>query len=207
MAPRRPSVLPGLLVDVGVTLVIFIHWMVVGAVVDGMGNDEGARKGWSLWVAIFTVIVNIYTLWRSYGVLYRGDDPSDHPETILGMFAEIVSLAQCWGALFCCVRVWSLEPLHPFQSRPLLHNLGNSVFEMSLVQVRTLPLLIALDHLLTSSFCPGTGRGRLGGRGARHGRGAHRRMAGCLRWRHPRRQHVFHLARLWAARLVGEWSG
>jgi hypothetical protein len=128
------SAVPGFLVDASICLAIFVHWLVIGIVVDQTGNSVEARKYASLWIAIATLGSNIITVGRSYVFLTNRGDPKRRPESIFGLFCEIVSLAQGWGALFCVVRVWGLETDHPFQTKPFLHNIGNSVFEMSLVQ-------------------------------------------------------------------------
>lgn len=124
----------GLFIDSFVAVGLFVHWLAVGLIVDeAAGNTDAARKAGSTWVAVVTLGVNVSTLVRSY-VLIRKDLPQHHPETVLGLFFEIVSLAQGWGTLFCAARVWSLEAGHPFNAKPFLHNVANSVFEMSLVQ-------------------------------------------------------------------------
>ena len=128
------SAIPGFLLDASVALGLFIHWVLVGIVVDQTGNHVDGRKIASLWLFIATVGTNILTLGRSYLFLQGRQDPGSRPETIFGLFCEIVSLAQGWGTAFCFARVWSLESDHAFQAKPFLHNVGNSVFEMSLVQ-------------------------------------------------------------------------
>lgn len=127
-------VLTGFLLDACIATMLFVHWFVVGAIVDQTGNHEEARKYASLWLCIATIGTNAFTLGRSYLFFQGQQDPAKRPETTVGLFCEIVSLAQGWGTAFCFVRVWSLEPDHPFQKRPFLHNIGNSVFELSLVQ-------------------------------------------------------------------------
>jgi hypothetical protein len=67
-------------------------------------------------------------------MITRKGTSEEHPETVLGLFFEIVSLAQAWGALFCAARVWSLEVDNPFNTKPFLNNIADSVFQMSLVQ-------------------------------------------------------------------------
>ena len=128
------SPVPGVIMDASIALGLFLHWLVVGIVVDQTGNSVDARKWASLWLFIATVGTNVFTIGRSYIYLSSGGDPSKRPETMFGLFCEIVSLAQAWGLSFCFVRVWELEADHPFQTKPFLHNVGNSVFEMSLVQ-------------------------------------------------------------------------
>lgn len=127
-------VIHGLLLDSFVAVGLFVHWFTVGLIVDAAaGNTNDARKAGSVWVAVATLGVNGITLVRSY-VFIQKDSPERRPETVLGLFFEIVALAQGWGALFCAARVWSLEASHPFNTKPFLHNIANSVFEMSLVQ-------------------------------------------------------------------------
>lgn len=128
------SALPGFLLDAAVCVLLFVHWLVVAVVIDATGNTEDGRKYASLWLFIATMGTNAATLVRSYLFLSNGNDPKNRPETVFGMFSEIVSIAQGWGTLFCFVRVWGLEADHPFQTKPFLHNVANSVFEMSLVQ-------------------------------------------------------------------------
>lgn len=128
------SAIPGVITDASVCTAIFVHWLVVGIIVDQTGNSVDARKYASLWIAIATLGSNIVTIGSSYVFLTGQNNPKKRPESIFGLFCEIVSLAQGWGALFCCVRVWGLEADHPFQTKDFLHNIGNSVFEMSLVQ-------------------------------------------------------------------------
>lgn len=128
------SFVPGLLLDASVCIALFLHWITVGIIVDATGNNTDARKAASVWLAVATIGSNVATIGRSY-VFHTGrDDPKQRPESIFGLFCEIVSLAQGWGTGFCVARVFSLEADHPFQSRPFLHCIGNSVFEMSLVQ-------------------------------------------------------------------------
>lgn len=129
----RGSAIAGFLFDSSITLAIFLNWLIVGIIVDQTGNHVDARKAASVWIAVATLGSNITTIGRSY-LFVRADEPKKRQETIFGLFCEIVSLAQGWGALFCLVRVWGLEMDHPFQGKPFLHNIANSVFEMSLVQ-------------------------------------------------------------------------
>ena len=127
------AILKGVTTDALVCTAIFVHWLFVGMIVDQTGNSVDARKIASLWIAMVTLGSNVITIGRSY--VFLGENKAkERPETIFGLFFEIVSLAQGWGALFCYVRVWGLDADHPFQTRDFLHNIGNSVFEMSLVQ-------------------------------------------------------------------------
>ena len=134
MGTRR--YLPGLFVDTGVTLGLFLNWVVVALIVDHAADGEG-RKGASLYLAISSLVVNFAALYRSFSGIGDNEYARNHPETVLGLFFELVSLAQGWGCAFCAARVWSLDSTAAFHADPFLHQLGNSIFEMSLVQSGT----------------------------------------------------------------------
>lgn len=121
-------------IDVGVCVVLFLQWLVFGVIVDTVGNDPDTRKAVSLYLAASTSGVVGFRTARSYLFLWSENDPSDRPKTIVGMFADVVSLTQAFGMAFCCVRVWTLDVDHKFQTNSFLDNLGTSVFEMSMIQ-------------------------------------------------------------------------
>ena len=105
----------------------------MGFIVD-VANLDGWHKGESLYLAITTLGVNAATLVRYFNILGNAMPQESHPETVVGMFLEICSLAQGWGTAFAAAREWSLPTGHEFFADPFLHKVGNSVFEMSLVQ-------------------------------------------------------------------------
>tara|TARA_Y100000389_G_scaffold132419_1_gene129853 strand:- start:1982 stop:2527 length:546 start_codon:yes stop_codon:yes gene_type:complete len=123
---------PGFWIDAAQCLLVFIHWLACGLIVD-LNNFDSAHKGVSLYLAILTVSVNFYRLSRSLSILGT-QSAQDYPETVLGLWFEIVSQAQGWGLAFCAAREWSLDANDDFFKDPFLHKLANSVFEMSLVQ-------------------------------------------------------------------------
>ena len=112
---------------------ILIHWLIAGLIVD-LAKLDGAHRGVSLYLGISTVAVNFVLLARSFLLLGDARPGQNHPETVLGLWFEIVSQAQGWGLAFCAAREWSLESTDPFFDDPFLHKAANSVFEMSLVQ-------------------------------------------------------------------------
>ena len=126
-----PAWTTGALRDVAVLVVILLQWIVVSLVVDSAGADAGARRAASLYLALSSVSVNAYTIYGSFRVLGKTDVPT---ETVLGLFCEVVSMAQAWGCAFCAARTWSLADDHPFHQNSFIQNSADSVFEMSLVQ-------------------------------------------------------------------------
>jgi hypothetical protein len=129
---RRDSWRTGFLFDLVVALGLFIHWIVVGLIIDEANLDW--HKGASLYLAVVTLGVNAATLARSFSILGAALPQETHSETVVGMFLEVCSLAQGWGCAFLAAREWSLPSTDPFFSDPFLHKTANSIFEMSLVQ-------------------------------------------------------------------------
>ena len=137
--------------DAGVCAFIFVQWIVVGLVVDAAAGDVNmsrtykvteksdglnARKAAALYLAISTMVVNIAMLTYSYLKINNRNETKKHPETLLGVFFEVLSSAQSWGLWFCAARTWSLDRTHPFFKDSFLQQLFDGVFEMTLVQVR-----------------------------------------------------------------------
>ena len=94
-------------------------------------DSLAARKGVSIYVALFSLAVNGHSFGRSVSFLGGADAP---PESIFGLFAEILNLTQLWGTAYAAARYWSLPDAHPHMSHSLLHAESESIFEMSLVQ-------------------------------------------------------------------------
>jgi hypothetical protein len=112
---------------------LLLQWLVVGIIIDQAGLDSW-HKGATLYLAISTLTVNLVMFVRTFSVLGTPDAGDQHPETVFGLFLEVCSLAQGWGCAFAAARSWSLPDIDPYHAEPLLHKIGNSVFEMSLVQ-------------------------------------------------------------------------
>lgn len=111
---------------------VFLNWLVVSLVVDAAApNDLAARAGASVYISVFSVVANAWSFGRSVSFLGSPDPP---PESIFGLFAEIVNLTQAWGALYTTARYWSLKDDHAHMARSLLHTTSTSIFEMGLVQ-------------------------------------------------------------------------
>jgi len=124
--------------DVAKALFVFAQWTVLGFIVDvGLGGDVDWRKGVTVVLLFTTWSINIYSLTRSYMALGRTNLGSDYAETIPGLFLEIVTLMQAFGVLWCFARLFALDHStaegRVFWDQSFLSQLGNSIFEMSLV--------------------------------------------------------------------------
>lgn len=127
-----------LLVDLAKALFVFAQWTVLGFIVDvGLGGDVDWRKGVVVFLLISTWSVNIYSLTRSYTALGRTNLGPEYTETLPGLFLEIVTLMQAFGILWCFARLFALDQStaqgQAFWAESFLSQLGNSIFEMSLV--------------------------------------------------------------------------
>lgn len=118
-----------LLRDAGLLAAVFFNWLLCSALSDFISAGLAAKKVLSLYIAAVALAANSYSLLRSVSFLGSGKAPS---ETLTGMFAEIVNLAQLWGALFACARYFSLDDGHAFMSQSLMHSTADSIFEMSM---------------------------------------------------------------------------
>lgn len=127
----------GALLDVGTAVALLVNWLAVSLIVDATSeHDEnsGTRKGASLWLLFSSLGLTTLSTWRSFRIFGDPNAATKAPETVLGVFSEIVAWAETWGVCFLAARTWSLPDDHAFHTNHFLHNVGNSVFEMSLVQ-------------------------------------------------------------------------
>ena len=129
----------GFLVDAGRALYVFAQWTILGFIVDvALDGDHDWRKGISMFLLVSTWLINIYSLTRSYLALGLTNLGPEYNETILGLFLEIITLMQAFGISWCTARLWSLDQVsvqgQAFWAESFLSQLGNSIFEMSLVQ-------------------------------------------------------------------------
>ena len=121
------------LFDVTVMVGLFLHWLTVGLIVDAASADQTGREVASLWLALSSIAVSAWRLYVSFSQL--GTPPSrTAPETVVGVFSEIVAISETFGVCFMAARTWSLPSSDPFHQNDFLHNTANSVFEMALVQ-------------------------------------------------------------------------
>lgn len=112
--------------------VVFVNWIIAAIIVDAAAPDSIAtRRRVSIYVALFSLAINGFSFGRSVSFLGGADAP---PESIFGLFAEILNLTQLWGTAYAAARYWSLPDGHPHMSHSLLHAESESIFEMSLVQ-------------------------------------------------------------------------
>ena len=87
--------------------------------------------GASIYLAVITSTVTLFLLWQSYMKIGQKDAAKKNPETLIGLWTEILNIVQSFGMLFLMARVLSLDKTHAFNSRSFLHNAANSAFEMS----------------------------------------------------------------------------
>tara|TARA_B110000971_G_scaffold221385_1_gene268304 strand:- start:1360 stop:1968 length:609 start_codon:yes stop_codon:yes gene_type:complete len=96
----------GLLKDIGLFALVLLHWTIVSAIVDASTNNVDVRKGVSVWIFVFAAIVNGISITRSWLFLGSNNGP---PETIVGLFFEIVNLTNVWGSAFAVSRYFSRD--------------------------------------------------------------------------------------------------
>lgn len=112
--------------------VVFLNWIVCALIVDAAAPENlGVRKGASIYIALFSIVVNAWSFGRSVSFLKGANAPS---ESIFGLFAEILNVTQVWGTMYAASRYWSLPDEHLHMRHSLLHAESESIFEMSLVQ-------------------------------------------------------------------------
>lgn len=136
---RRFAVVRGQLIDIAVAAFLLFHVLIVALAVDaastGTAEDDREPRRWaSLWIGVINSAILSYSFYRSFSYIGDASALTHSPETIFGVFAEIVSITFCFGPLFCAARTWSAASDSPFHSKSFLHNSFDSVFEMSLVQ-------------------------------------------------------------------------
>ena len=122
---------PGAIWDFSVLVAVFLQWLILSLAIDAAGGDVGARKGASLYLGLSTLAVNAYQLYTSFRWIGK---PTAPPESVVGLFCEIVNLTQGWGTAFCAARTWSLPAGNPFHDVSFLQQNADSIFEMGLVQ-------------------------------------------------------------------------
>lgn len=124
----------GTLWDVGLTLFQLAHAILVGYFVDAAGNGETLKKGVAIYLPCIHFAIVSYLLWQQYVKVGQKDGAKKNPETLLGLWCEVLNVVFAFGALFNCARVWALPSTDPFHANPFLHNLADSVYESSMVQ-------------------------------------------------------------------------
>jgi hypothetical protein len=122
----------GLLKDVGLFALVLFHWTIVSAIVDASSEDVEVRKGVSIWIFVFATLVNGFSISRSWMFLGSNRGP---PETIIGLFFEVINLTHVWGSAFAVSRFYSRDPVVDvlFFNQTLLAVEFESWVEMGLV--------------------------------------------------------------------------
>ena len=132
MVASRQSRVRSLFSDIGLFLLVFLHWILTSVIVDATTNDVETKKRVSVWIFVFSALVNGFSISRSWMFLGSGKGP---PETIIGIFFEIVNLVQIWGSAFAMSRYYSRDPEVDIEwfNATLLNSEFVSFVEMSLV--------------------------------------------------------------------------
>lgn len=134
MATTRSSAFMATLWDAGLTLFQLLHAILVGFFVDQAGNGEALKKGAALYLPLIHFAIVSYLLWTTYMKIGTKDGAKKNPETLIGIWLEIVNIVLAFGVLFNAARVWGLPSENEFHLNPFLHNLADSVYESSMVQ-------------------------------------------------------------------------
>lgn len=121
-----------LLKDIGLFALVFFHWVVVSAVVDASTSSLDVKRGCSIWIFLFATLVNGISISRSWLLLGSGRGP---PETIFGLFFEIVNITHVWASLFAVSRYFSRDSVNDaiFFNQSLLEVEFECFVEMGLV--------------------------------------------------------------------------
>ena len=121
-----------LLKDVSLFVLVFVHWIAASLIVDAATDSTYAKKGVSVWIFVFAAVVNAFSITRSWMFLGSGKGP---PETIIGIFFEIVNTSHVWGSLFTVARLFSRnEETDPFLfNQTVVEIQYESLIEMGLV--------------------------------------------------------------------------
>tara|TARA_B100000575_G_scaffold263181_1_gene238129 strand:- start:4774 stop:5409 length:636 start_codon:yes stop_codon:yes gene_type:complete len=120
--------------DLAVAIGFFASWSIVASIVDASGAEAGVRQAASLTLSVLFVAINGWSLYSSFRLLGTPRERQKAPETVIGIFAEIIALAQTFGVCYLAARTWSLPDDDSFHNNTFLANAASSVFEMSFVQ-------------------------------------------------------------------------
>ena len=118
--------------DVFLTLLVLGNWILTGLICDAFfSNEKLTKQGFTVWAVGFSAVINGGSFLRSF---QSTGSKRAAPESLFGIWCEIVNLSQLWGVSFALARYAQLDDAHPFFQQTLLHNLAESVWEMGLVQ-------------------------------------------------------------------------
>jgi hypothetical protein len=120
----------GMLCDIAWFCLVLVHWLIISCVVDACTESVDVRKSVSIWFFLFALAINGINITRSWMFLGTHDTP---PETLIGLFFEIINLTHVFGSLFAVARYFSLESTHPVFNMSLVELQFDSYIEMALV--------------------------------------------------------------------------
>jgi hypothetical protein len=122
------------LIDLSLLVLVLTNWILVCGVTDATTDSKVIRQWVSVYIAVFSFLVNFLNVLYSWSYIGSKDAPR---ESIIGLFCQICNQTQVWGSLFASARYWSLEEGNSFYANSLMQAESESMFEMSLVQSGT----------------------------------------------------------------------
>ena len=157
----RNAALMGTLWDVGLFLFQLAHALLVGFFVDAAGNGETLKKGVAIYLPCIHGSIVLYLLWMSYMKIGTKNAARKNPETLFGIFSEILNITLFFGVLYNCARVWSKPSTDPFHQAKFLDSMLIAIYDSSMIQAGkysavnycTLPKFNTLTWHLCVSVC------------------------------------------------------
>lgn len=124
----------GALMDIGLTLFQLLHLCLIGFFVDAAGGGETLRIGAAIYLPIIHGAIVLYLLWDAYIKIGKKGAAAKNPETLLGIWCEVINVVMFFGVLYNFSRVVFLPSGNPIHTTSFLDNLLISVYESSMVQ-------------------------------------------------------------------------
>lgn len=120
--------------DVGLTLFQLAHLCLVGFFVDAAGGGESLRIGAAIYLPIIHGAICLYLLWDAYIKIGKKGAAAKNPETLIGIWCEVINVVMFFGVLYNFSRVVFLPSGNPIHTTSFLDNLLISIYDSSMVQ-------------------------------------------------------------------------
>lgn len=134
MANTRMSAWMDTAWDVGLTLFQLLHAILAGFLVDAAGNGETLKKAVAIYLPVVHGAIVGFLLWQTYMKVGEKAAAKKNPETLIGIWAEVLNVTLFFGVLYNCARVWSRPSTDPIHANPFLDELFISIYDSSTVQ-------------------------------------------------------------------------
>ena len=122
------------LMDIGLTLFQLAHFCLVGFFVDAAGGGETLRMGAAIYLPVIHGAIVSYLLWNAYIKIGKKGAAAKNPETLIGIWCEVINVIMFFGVLYNFSRVVFLPSGNPIHTTSFLDNLLISVYDSSMVQ-------------------------------------------------------------------------